>query len=304
MCVVSPGFSIHHFVKGGWSGMNHFSLHAVPGMFAAIPFAIWFFLAIEGVAMAAEEAKDPKRSIPIAYITGICTLVVLAVGVMLFAGAAGDWTKLSDINDPLPQAMKIVVGAQSGWLHMLVWLGLFGLIASFHGIILGYSRQIFALARAGYLPRFLAKVHPRFQTPHRAILAGGVVGIVAIYSDKLITLGGQTLTANIVTMSVFGAILMYIISMLALFQLRRTAPSLERPFKAPVFPYFPAFALGCALICMVSMVCNNPSVAVAFVGLLFAGYIYFHLTRHRRATAPLDTLLEPEQELQSAPNME
>jgi ethanolamine permease len=302
MCVVEPGFSIHNFVKGGWSGVDHFSLHALPGMFAAIPFAIWFFLAIEGVAMAAEETKNLKRTIPIAYISGICTLVVLAVGVMLFAGATGDWTKLADINDPLPRAMKIVVGGKSGWLHMLVALGLFGLIASFHGIILGYSRQIFALARAGYLPGFLAKVHPRFRTPHRAILAGGVVGIVAIYSDKLITFGGQTLTANIVTMSVFGAILMYIVSMLALFRLRRTAPALDRPFKAPVFPFFPAFALVCAMVCMVSMVCSNFSVAVAFVGLLLVGYVYFHLTRHRRATAPLGALLEPE--LQPAPEVD
>ncbi len=164
MGVVSPGFSIANFVKGGWSGADHFSFASFAGMFAAIPFAIWFFLAIEGVAMAAEEAKDPKRSIPIAYIAGILTLLALAVGVMLFAGAAGDWTKLSNINDPLPQAMKFIVGEKSGWLHMLVALGLFGLVASFHGIILGYSRQIFALARAGYLPRSLAAVHPRFET--------------------------------------------------------------------------------------------------------------------------------------------
>ncbi|WP_251106485.1 ethanolamine permease [Alloacidobacterium dinghuense] len=147
MAVVTPGFHFANFLQGGWAGQNQFTVHAVPGIFAAIPFAIWFFLAIEGVAMAAEEAKDPKRSIPIAYIAGILTLVALALGVMLFAGAAGDWTKLANINDPLPQAMKIVVGARSGWLHMLVWLGLFGLVASFHGIILGYSRQIFARPR-------------------------------------------------------------------------------------------------------------------------------------------------------------
>ncbi|RBJ71172.1 ethanolamine permease, partial [Pseudomonas sp. MWU12-2534b] len=165
-----------NFMKGGWSGADHFSVGAFHGMFAAIPFAIWFFLAIEGVAMAAEEAKNPKRSIPIAYVAGILTLVALAIGVMVFAGGAGDWTKRANINDPLPQAMKQIVGAHSGWLHMLVWLGLFGLVASFHGIIMGYSRQIFALARAGYLPRALAAVHPRFKTPHRAILAGGAVG--------------------------------------------------------------------------------------------------------------------------------
>ena len=107
--------------------------------------------------------------------------LLLAVGVMVFAGGAGDWTKLANVNDPLPQAMKLMVGENSNWLHMLVWLGLFGLIASFHGIILGYSRQIFALARESHLPHCFAKVHPRFKTPHRTILAGGVVGIALIF---------------------------------------------------------------------------------------------------------------------------
>jgi ethanolamine permease len=285
MGVVSPGFSIAHFVKGGWSGQDNFSLASIPGMFAAIPFAIWFFLAIEGVAMAAEEAKDPKRSIPIAYITGIITLVLLAIGVMVFAGGAGDWTKLANINDPLPQAMKLIVGEHSSWLHMLVWLGLFGLIASFHGIILGYSRQIFALARDGYLPGYFAKIRPRFKTPHRAILAGGVIGIAAIYSDELITLGGQTLTANIVTMSVFGAITMYIISMLSLFRLRRSAPDMARPFRAPFYPWFPAFALIGACVCMATMIYYNPLIFGIFSAFLACGYAVFLMTKNSRDTA-------------------
>ncbi|MDH4451253.1 MAG: ethanolamine permease [Rhodoferax sp.] len=285
MGVVSPGFSMANFTKGGWSGQDDFSWAAIPGMFAAIPFAIWFFLAIEGVAMAAEEAKDPQRSIPIAYITGILTLVVLAVGVMVFAGGAGDWTQLANINDPLPQAMKLIVGENSGWLHMLVWLGLFGLVASFHGIILGYSRQIFALSREAFLPAYFAKVHPRFKTPHRAILAGGVIGIAAIYSDSFITIGGQSLTANIVTMSVFGAILMYILSMLSLFKLRRSEPAMARPFRAPLYPYFPAFALFGALVCMATMIYYNPLIFGLFVGFLAVGYGYFKLTGQRRADA-------------------
>ena len=285
MGVVSPGFSMANFTKGGWAGSDDFSWVAVPGMFAAIPFAIWFFLAIEGVAMAAEEAKDPKRSIPIAYITGILTLVFLAVGVMVFAGGAGDWTKLANINDPLPQAMKLIVGENSGWLHMLVWLGLFGLVASFHGIILGYSRQIFALAREAYLPAYFAKVHPRFKTPHRAILAGGAVGIAAIYSDSLITIGGQSLTANIVTMSVFGAILMYILSMLSVFKLRRSEPGMVRPFRTPLYPFFPAFALFGALVCMATMIYYNPLIFGLFVGFLALGYVYFKMTGQQREDA-------------------
>jgi ethanolamine permease len=287
MGVVAPGFSIAHFAKGGWAGQDVLSRAAVPGMFAAIPFAIWFFLAIEGVAMAAEEAKDAKRSIPIAYIAGIVTLLVLAAGVMLFAGGAGDWTKLSNINDPLPQAMKAIVGATSGWLHMLVWLGLFGLIASFHGIILGYSRQIFALARAGYLPAVLGRVHPRFRTPHIAILAGGVVGIAAIFSDQWISFGGQPLTANIVTMSVFGAIVMYIASMASLFKLRAGDPAMARPFRAPLYPWFPGFALAAAVVCLATMVYYNLLIAGLFVALGAAGWVYFALTPKLRQRASL-----------------
>ena len=283
MGVVAPGFSMANCVKGGWAGQDSFSMGALPGIFAAIPFAIWFFLAIEGVAMAAEEAKDPKRSIPIAYIGGILTLVLLATGVMVFAGGAGDWTKLSNINDPLPQAMKIIVGENSGWLHMLVWLGLFGLIASFHGIILGYSRQIFALSRAGFLPEVLERVHPTRHTPYVAILAGGVVGIAAIFSDSWITLGGQSLTANIVTMSVFGAIVMYIMSMASLFKLRASEPNLERSFRAPVYPLFPAIALIGAVVCLGTMVYYNQLVAQMFVGLMVLGYLYFLTTGKRRA---------------------
>ena len=290
MGVVAPGFSFSNFVINGWAGSDSFGGAAIGGIFAAIPFAIWFFLAIEGAAMAAEEAKDPKRTIPKAYVSGILTLVVLALGVMLFAGGAGDWKALSGINDPLPQAMKMVVGENSGWLHMLVWIGLFGLVASFHGIILGYSRQFFALARAGYLPRGLAKLS-RFQTPHRAIIAGGLVGIAAIYSDGLIALQGMSLTAAMITMSVFGAIVMYIMSMLSLFKLRRSEPDLERSFRAPGFPVVPGIALALAVVCLAAMVWFNLQIAGIFLGFMAAGFLYFQLTAAHRASAPADAML-------------
>lgn len=290
MGVVSPGFSFSNFVINGWSGSSEFGLPAISGIFAAIPFAIWFFLAIEGAAMAAEEAKDPKRTIPKAYTTGILTLVLLAFGVMIFAGGAGDWTKLSNVNDPLPQAMKMVVGEHSGWLHMLVWIGLFGLVASFHGIILGYSRQFFALARAGYLPASLAKLS-RFQTPHRAIIAGGVIGIASIYSDSLINLQGMSLTAAMITMAVFGAIVMYIMSMLSLFKLRKTEAALQRPFMAPGYPIVPGAALVLAVICLISMAWFNPVIGAIFLGFMAAGYAYFSLTAVQRSRAPVDALL-------------
>ena len=291
MGVVAPGWSLANFVAHGWSGSSDFGSAAIPGIFASIPFAIWFFLAIEGAAMAAEEARDPHRTIPLAYTTGILTLVVLAFGVMVFAGGVGDWRQLANINDPLPQAMKAVVGEQSGWLHMLVWIGLFGLVASFHGIIMGYSRQIFALARAGYLPATFAALSPRFNTPHRALVAGGVIGIAAIFSDEWVQFGGQTLTANIVTMSVLGAIVMYLISMAALFKLRRSEPQLERTYRAPFYPVFPASALLLGLVCLAAMIWFNGKLALLFLVLMALAYGYFRLTAAQREAAAPDKLL-------------
>lgn len=292
MGVVTPGWSLANFTAHGWAGGDVLNGAAVSGIFASIPFAIWFFLAIEGAAMAAEEARDPHRTIPIAYTTGIVTLVVLAFGVMIFAGGVGDWRTIANINDPLPQAMKAVVGDNSGWLHMLVWIGLFGLVASFHGITMGYSRQIFALARAGYLPRYFAGLSPRFNTPHRALLAGGVVGVAAIFSDQWVSFGGQTLTANIVTLAVLGAIVMYLVSMAALFRLRRTEPGLQRSYRAPFYPVFPAIAFVLGLVCLVAMVWFNLLLTALFLLLMALACGYFLATSEQRRNAAPDRMLQ------------
>jgi ethanolamine permease len=296
MGVVSGGFAWSNFIHNGWGGVDRFSVATIGGIFAAIPFAIWFFLAIEGAAMAAEEAKDPKRTIPRAYIGGILTLVALAFGTMIFAGGVGDWKGLANINDPLPQAMKIVVGSSSGWLHLLVAIGLLGLIASFHGIIMGYSRQIFALARAGFLPKVLATVHPRWRTPHWAILAGGGVGIAAIYSDKFVSIAGQPLTASIVTMSALGAIVMYIISLLGLMRLRRTEPQLERPFRVALYPLFPLTALVIAAVSLIAIVYYNAQVAGLFAALGLAGAAVIGWRKRQDSAIPDDAMLRRPEE--------
>ncbi|HYN39770.1 MAG TPA: ethanolamine permease [Rhodospirillales bacterium] len=284
MGIVAPAFSFTNFVASNEE-------FGVAGIMAAIPFAIWFYLAIEGVAMAAEEAKDPTRTIPRAYISGILTLVVLALGVMILSGGVGDWRLLSNVDYPLPEAMAMVVGRDSGWTHMLVSIGLFGLVASFHGIIIGYSRQMFALARAGYLPSFLAAIHPRFRTPHWALVAGGVIGIVAILSGR---------TAELITMSAFGALVLYVISMAALFKLRAIEPDLARPYRAPLYPLFPAIALFLSLGSLLVMFWFNREIGVIFIGMFALAFVWFAMTGHLRSAAASDELLAPVPPLEGA----
>lgn len=264
--IIAPSFSYETFVTDpmpfGWSGV-----------FAALPFAIWFYLAIEGVAMVAEEVEDPKRTISKGYILGILTLVILALAVMIFTGGIAHWKVLSTIDYPLPAALGIVLGRDNSWTQLFASLGLFGLIASFHGTIIGYSRQIFALSRSGYLPSFLGQVNSRFQTPHWALLTGGFIGCLAL------SLGT---TDQVIIIAALGAVVMYIISMAALFVLRKKEPDLERPFIVPAYPYFPFVALLLSIVCLIAIVWYNLLLSLwFFAGLLILIGIFVLSGKHK-----------------------
>ncbi|MEO6633698.1 MAG: ethanolamine permease [Mucilaginibacter sp.] len=275
MGIITPSFKMDNFTHNGMA-------FGWAGVFAALPFAIWFYLAIEGVAMVAEEVKEPKKDIPKGYIYGITTLVLLAFGVMILTGGITDWHKLSNIDYPLPEAIGIVLGKTNGLTKLFAGIGLFGLIASFHGTILAYSRQVFAMARSGYLPRFLAAVSNRFKTPHIAIIVGGIIGIVALYTCN---------TAQIIIISALGAIVMYIISMISLFVLRVKEPGLERPFSAPFYPVFPAIALLITLISMVAIIYYNFTMSlVFFAGMLVAIAVFMLMGKHKQKITGDDML--------------
>jgi ethanolamine permease len=232
--------------------------------------------------MVAEEVRDPKKDIAKGYLSGIATLVFLVFGVMILTGGIGDWHKLSAIDYPLPEAIGTVLGKTNGLTKIFAGIGLFGLIASFHGTILGYSRQIFAMARSGYLPRFLSGIGKKFQTPHWAIIGGGVIGCVALLTCN---------TGQILILSVLGAVLMYMMSMVSLFMLRVKEPNLERPFRSPFYPVFPAIALIISAISIFAIIWFNPGLSlVFFVGLIVTVLLFKLLGKHKDGI-PEDLLL-------------
>ncbi|MBE7171018.1 MAG: ethanolamine permease [Williamsia sp.] len=276
MGIIGPHFKPSLYLRNplpfGWQGI-----------FAALPYAVWFYLAIEGVAMVAEEVKDPVKNIPKGYISGLATLAFLALGVMILTGGITDWRRLSNIDYPLPEAIALVLGRDNGLTKLFSSIGLFGLIASFHGTILASSRQVFAMARSGYLPRGLSLVHRRFKTPHWAILASGVISFAALFTGT---------TSQVIVLSVMGAVLMYIMSMISLFILRRKEPELVRPFRAPFYPFFPALALVLAVVCLAAMIYYNLILScIFFAGLLIAGLVLFATGKHRMEIED-DALLE------------
>lgn len=244
------------------------------GAFAAIPFAIWFFLAIEGVANVAEETVNPQRNILIGFGSAILTLVVLCI--LTFAASVGiaGWEAVvydtnGNVSDsPLPLALSHRFGQDHLLYRLVTSVGLFGLIASFHGIILAAGRATFEFGREGFAPPLLGKVNHRFKTPANALLVNMGIGILALLTGK---------TGEIITIACFGALTLYIVAMISLLVLRKKEPELERPFRVPFYPVFPVVALVIASVAFLAMTFYYPVLAAIYFGILLVMYVWFRV---------------------------
>jgi ethanolamine permease len=250
-------------LPNGWSGM-----------FAAIPFAIWFFLGIEGVANVAEETIKPQKTILIGFGSAIATLVLLCIITFIGSTGVAGWEAIvykadgAASDSPLPLALGRVVGESNALYHLLIAIGLFGLVASFHGLILAAGRASFEFGRVNYAPSILGKVHPTFKTPANALLLNMLLGIGALLTGR---------TADIITISVFGAITLYIISMITVVVLRIKEPGLQRPFRVPFYPAFPLIAMTIAIGAMIAMLVYNQLLGGIYFLILLGSFFMFKI---------------------------
>lgn len=250
------------------------------GIWSAVPFAIWFFLALEGVPLAAEEARDPERNVPRGIVAAMLVLLVTGALVLVLATGALGAQALSESGNPLVEALG---GSTAG--VVVNYVGLAGLVASFFSIIYAYSRQTFALSRAGYLPRALSVTNGR-KAPTLALVAL-VALVVPVVIGFLLSLTGQG--AVLLNMAVFGAALSYVLMMVSHIVLRRTAPEMPRPYRTPGGVVTTGFALVVAVLAVVATFLVDPVAAGATLGAFALFMLYFALySRHHLVAAAPD----------------
>ena len=264
------------------------------GVAAALPFAIWFYLAIEELPLAAEEAHDPQRDMPRGLLYGLLTLIVTAFLVLfLNAGIAPGAQTVGTSDEPLFLGFQTIFGDGIG-AKLLALIAVAGLIASFHTIIFAYGRNIYSLSRAGYFPRWLSVTHGTRKTPHVALVAGAVLGYLVALGIYLLP-QDSPVGAVLLNMAVFGALISYIMQLLAFVLLRIRLPLIERPFVSPVG--VPG-AVGALVICAAALLFLflNPDYNKGVLGAAvwyFLGLLYFGLyARKRLVKAPEEAFAE------------
>ncbi|KMO77266.1 ethanolamine permease [Mycolicibacterium chubuense] len=237
------------------------------GVWAALPFAIWFFLAVEGVPLAAEEATRPERNVPRGIIAAMGVLLVTCVTVLVLVPGAGGAEAMSGSGNPLVEALGDTTAAT-----VVNYIGLAGLIASFFSIIYAYSRQLFALSRAGYLPTALSVTNRR-KAPTLALIVPGLVGFA-------LSLTGQG--DLLLNMAVFGAAVSYVLMMVSHIVLRRREPDMNRPYRTPGGIVTTGFALVIASLAVIATFLVHVVAALCCLGVFALFMLYFAVySRHR-----------------------
>jgi ethanolamine permease len=267
----------------------------ISGIFKSLPFAIWFFLAIEEVPLAAEESMDPRRDVPRGSVLAMHTLLIAAVLTLIFnTGLPGGAALYGLSGFPLLDGFKAIFGSGGKAAYLLGLLFEIGLIASFFTIIFAYGRNTYSLSRAGYFPKFLSETHGTRKTPHVALIAGALVGYavaILVYILQQKALGAQ-IVAALLNMAVFAAVISYILQMTSFVLLRRNMPNIDRPYRSRWGVPGAVVAGGLAAISLIAIFLNDAyrpgvyGVAVYYV----LGVLYFAIAGRNRL------VLSPEEE--------
>lgn len=230
------------------------------GVSAAAAIIFFAYIGFDAVSTASEEARHPQRDMPIGILGSlvVCTLIYLAVAVVLTGMVP--WETLGNA-EPLAFAFSSLgLHGVAGVIAVGAVLATTSALVPFQ---VGQVRIFFAMARDGLLPGWMARVHPRWRTPHLSTLATGV--FVAAFSSF----------ANInelVELTNIGTLLAFILVAVGILILRRTDPDRPRPFRVPWVPWVPLLAVGCCGYLMSKL----PWITwVTFFGWMGVGLVFY-----------------------------
>jgi ethanolamine permease len=264
------------------AGQSTFLPHGVTPILFALPFAMWFFLGIEELPLAAEESHNPAKDIPKAGRVAMLTLFIAAILVLFLntgvVGAAATGTA----GEPLLDGFRAIVGDTAA--AVLALAALIGLLASLQGIMFAYGRNMYSLSRAGYYPKFFS-LTGRTQTPWVSLVIGAALGFIAlVVVDYLVSLdpegAGATGGAIVLNIAVWGAVIAYIMQMVSFIILRSKFKNATRPYKSPWGVPGAIIAAVISLLIFVGFLLNPTftpaiiAIAVVYVVLLLGFAIY------------------------------
>jgi amino acid transporter len=258
------------FVIGGWSYVQGTPPPAsspspvgLIGILAATAYLFELYLGAEAVAAAQAEIKNPGRNIPLAIIISAAVLIALYTSVVFIAVGIVPPDLLSQQASPIAFVAEQAMGPAGGIL-VTIGLAIAGLAAT-NEAIMAQSHVLYAMSRDGYMPKALCKVHKHFCTPHVAII------VCAIFTVIFAATGFVNFVVYAVNM---GFIIGFSIVNFSVIKLRKIAPHLKRPFKAPLYPLTPIAGIAASALLVLFI---EPSVLILGLELIIVALLVYYI---------------------------
>ncbi|MBF0634532.1 MAG: amino acid permease, partial [Nitrospinae bacterium] len=246
------------FMPFGWYGE---SADGKPvGIMAGAAMVFFAYVGFDAVSTAAEEAKDPQKTVPIGIIGSLvfCTVIYIIVSGLLTGIVP--YTELN-VSSPVAHALQLI---GYNWASALISTGVIaGLTTVMLVLFYALTRVIFAMSRDGLLSPFFSVVNPKTKTPVRVIV---ICGVMMSILAGLIPLGELAELVNIGTLAAFALVCFGVIA------LRYTKPDLPRPFRSPFSPFFPALGV---ILCVALMLFLPALTWLRFIVWLVVGVIIY-----------------------------
>ncbi|KAF1318366.1 Amino acid/polyamine transporter, partial [Globisporangium splendens] len=245
-----------------------------------VSFGLWFYFGIEELPLAAEETIEPEKNMPRGLVASILTLVVLSFCTATFStfidpGAVGMYQSTA----PLVLGYQSVFGDTTTTSYF-TWITVIGIISSTHSFVFCMGRLLFAIARDGFFPEFLTKVHPTRGSAYAALIAGGVVSqVIAIVLHFVI--GDVRLGGVLINLALIGGLISYAFQLTSYILLRMREPERLRPYKSPFGVPGAVLCLALCVAALAAIVYSGASdrdfrASLAAAVILFAlGTLYF-----------------------------
>jgi basic amino acid/polyamine antiporter, APA family len=279
MVLIKIGVLVLFIVIGitGWNSDNltPFAPDGFSGVTAAAGIIFFSYIGLDAVSTAGEEAKNPRRNLPLAILIALLTVTTLYVLTSLVAVAAQPAAEFEGQEAGLSQILEDITG--STWPGTLIAAGAIISIFSVTLVVLyGQTRILFAMSRDGMIPELFHQVNPRTLTP---------VPNTVIVAVVIALLAGLIPIDFLAEMTSIGTLVAFIVVSVGVIVLRQRAPDLPRGFKVPLYPLTPILSIAGALWIILDLRAVTIYVFVIWVAVAFIFYFAYsrhhsHLGRH------------------------
>jgi ethanolamine permease len=290
VALVGGNFSVSNlFDIAPEAGGSTFLPYGVASILLALPFAIWFFLGIEELPLAAEETHSPQEAIPVGAFRGMVTLIISALIVLTLNPGVLGAEVIGSSGEPILDGLRQVF-PNDAIAPLLSLFAMAGLMASFQGIMFAAGRNVYSLSRAGYYPTFLSVTREKNKVPFVALVAGSIIGYALVVFLPILTgRDGVVLAGSLLSMAVFGAVISYALQMVAYLLLKKNLPNINRPYLSPVGSWGATVSMIIAIVVLIVLPFSPDyqEPVLWLMGAFVIGLLYFALyTRKRLVLSP------------------